>query len=78
MNKALVTALLALGALGLAAPAHADTDSNFGEGVNAADGWGFVPAAVCLQEVAQVPALGDGVGGHANHCSNGNVVGHSG
>ncbi|WP_194927021.1 hypothetical protein [Catenulispora pinisilvae] len=44
-------------------------------GVNAANNWNFTAAAVCLQEVAVVPVLGDWVGDHANNCSNGNVVG---
>lgn len=77
MKKTLVTALLALGALGIAAPAHADDDSGFGGGVNAADNWNFTSAAVCLQEVAVVPVLGDWVGDHVNNCSNGNVLDHS-
>ncbi|WP_343234563.1 MULTISPECIES: hypothetical protein [unclassified Streptomyces] len=38
-------------------------------------------AAVCPQEVAVVPVLGDRVGDHADNCSNGNgngnVIGHA-
>ncbi|GAA2211745.1 hypothetical protein GCM10009850_072050 [Nonomuraea monospora] len=77
MKRALVTMLLALGAVGIAVPAHADHDSNFGGGVNAANNWNFTAAAVCLQEVAVVPALGDYVSDHVNNCSNGNVIDHS-
>ncbi|MFE0581772.1 hypothetical protein [Streptomyces sp. NPDC058874] len=78
MKKIMTATLLAAAALGLAAPAHADNDSNFGGGVNAANNWNFTAAAVCLQEVAVVPVMGDWVGDHANHCSNGNVTDHSG
>ncbi|OXM55048.1 hypothetical protein CFP75_02240 [Amycolatopsis alba DSM 44262] len=53
-------------------------DNVFGGGVNAANNWNFTAAAVCLQEVAVVPVLGDWVGDHANNCSNGNVIDHSG
>jgi hypothetical protein len=60
-----------------AANPSADLDSNLG-GVNAANNWNFTAAAVCLQEVAVVPVLGDWVGDHANNCSNGNVIDHSG
>ncbi|MEV5972039.1 hypothetical protein [Streptomyces sp. NPDC051921] len=77
MKKPAATATLALAAVALAAPAHADDDSNFGGGVNAADNWNFTAAAVCLQEVAVVPVLGDWVGDHVNNCSNGNVIDHS-
>ncbi|MEU6786811.1 hypothetical protein ABZ912_47105 [Nonomuraea angiospora] len=66
-----MTALLALGAAGIASPAHADHDSNFGGGVNAANNWNFTAAAVCLQEVAVVP-----MGNHVNNCSNGNIIDH--
>ncbi|MFI6499735.1 hypothetical protein [Nonomuraea typhae] len=76
MKKALVTTVLALGAAGIAGPAHADNDSNFGGGVNAANNWTFTAAAVCMQEVAVVPALGDYVSDHVNNCSNGNVLDH--
>ena len=80
MKKTFVTALLALGAAGIASPALATDDpaSNFGQGVNAANNWNFTAAAVCLQEVAVVPVLGNWVGDHANNCSNGNVIDHSG
>ncbi|HEY9375070.1 hypothetical protein [Streptomyces sp.] len=78
MNKIITAVALALaGAAALASPAHADNDSNFGSGVNAANNWNFTAAAVCLQEVAVVPVLGDWVGDHANNCSNGNVIDHS-
>ncbi|MEV8321237.1 hypothetical protein AB0Q95_44530 [Streptomyces sp. NPDC059900] len=78
MRKLLLGVLPAL-VLSLAAPAaHADNDSNFGGGVNAANNWNFTAAAVCLQEVAVVPVLGDYVSDHLNNCSNGNVIDHSG
>ncbi|MFE0672242.1 hypothetical protein [Streptomyces sp. NPDC058867] len=77
MKKTVLAATLAVAALATAAPAHADNDSNFG-GANAADNWNFTAAAVCLAEVAVVPVLGDWVSDHANNCSNGNVVDHSG
>ena len=78
MNKIITAVALALaGTAALASPAHADNDSNFGNGVNAANNWNFTAAAVCLQEVAVVPVLGDWVGDHANNCSNGNVIDHS-
>ncbi|MEU9564016.1 hypothetical protein AB0D16_18585 [Streptomyces sp. NPDC048161] len=60
-----------------ASPAFADNDSSFGNGVNAADNWNFTAAAVCLQEVAVVPVLGDYVSDHVNNCSNGNVIDHT-
>ncbi|MEU9732684.1 hypothetical protein [Streptomyces sp. NPDC048002] len=78
MKKTVLAATLAVAALATAAPAHADNDSNFGGGANAADNWNFTAAAVCLAEVAVVPVLGDWVSDHANNCSNGNVVDHSG
>ncbi|WP_244199523.1 hypothetical protein [Amycolatopsis thailandensis] len=73
--------------LSAAAPAMAEgpvdgvldvVDNVFGGGVNAANNWNFTAAAVCLQEVAVVPVLGDWVGNHVNNCSNGNVIDHSG
>lgn len=77
MKKIMFAALPAL-AVSLAAPvAHADNDSGSG-GVNAANNWNFTEAAVCLQEVAVVPVLGDWAGDHVNSCSNGNVIDHSG
>ncbi|MFD4917235.1 hypothetical protein ACFWNR_29050 [Streptomyces virginiae] len=78
MKKIVSAAALTVAALALATPAHADNDINFGGGVNAANNWNFTAAAVCLQEVAVVPVLGDRVGDHANNCSNGNVIDHSG
>lgn len=73
----LAAAAAAAAAAAGAAPAHADNDSNFGGGVNAANNWNFTAAAVCLQEVAVVPVLGDHTGDHADNCSNGNVIDHS-
>lgn len=78
MKKIIGIAAAALLAVGTATPAFADNDSNFGAGVNAANNWNFTAAAVCLQEVAVVPVLGDWVGDHTNNCSNGNVIDHSG
>lgn len=78
MRKIILTATLALATAALAAPAHADDDSNFGQGVNAANNWNFTAAAVCMQELAVVPALADWTGLHKNNCSNGNVIDHSG
>ncbi|MFJ7305684.1 hypothetical protein [Streptomyces sp. NPDC099088] len=78
MRKIITTASLALVALAMAAPAHADTDDNVAGAIDAANNWNFSAAAVCLQEVAVVPVLGDYVGDHANNCSNGNVIDNSG
>ncbi|MET9607326.1 hypothetical protein ABZZ17_19960 [Streptomyces sp. NPDC006512] len=78
MKKIITIAAVALAAAAMSAPAHADNDANFGGGVNAANNWNFTAAAVCLQEVAVVPVLGDWVGDHANNCANGNVIDHSG
>lgn len=77
MRGALTVAAVAVTAAAGAAPAFADNDSNFGSGVNAANNWNFTAAAVCLQEVAVVPVLGDYLGDHANNCSNGNVIDHT-
>ncbi|WP_435599640.1 hypothetical protein [Streptomyces sp. C10-9-1] len=78
MRKIISTVTLALAAAALTTPAHADDDSNFGGGANGANNWDFTAAAVCLQEVAVVPVLGDYVSDHVNNCSNGNVIDHSG
>ncbi|MEU6311132.1 hypothetical protein [Streptomyces sp. NPDC047014] len=78
MKKIISAVALTVAAVALAAPAHADNDSNFGTGVNAANNGNFTAAAVCLQEVAVVPVLGDYVSDQANNCSNGNVIDHSG
>ncbi|MGW5738359.1 MULTISPECIES: hypothetical protein [Streptomyces] len=77
MKKITTLAGLVLGSIAMAAPAHADNDSNFGEGANAANNWDFTAAAVCLQELAVVPVGGDWTGDHQNNCSNGNVVDHA-
>lgn len=69
---------LPLAALALSAPAaYADTDSNFGPGVNAANNWNFSAAAVCFQELAVVPIGGASLSDTVNHCVNGNVLNHS-
>ncbi|RAG85132.1 hypothetical protein DN069_13480 [Streptacidiphilus pinicola] len=78
MKKIIALAAITLTALAAATPAQADNDSNFGPGVNAANNWNFTAAAVCLQELAIVPALADVTGLGFNTCSNGNVVNHSG
>ncbi|MFD3809017.1 hypothetical protein ACFWSF_37235 [Streptomyces sp. NPDC058611] len=59
MKKIITATTLALAGVGLTAPAHADTASDLGSAVNAANNWNFTAAAVCLQEVAVVPVLGD-------------------
>ncbi|MFJ9411425.1 hypothetical protein [Streptomyces sp. NPDC101393] len=77
MKKIIAITALGLAGVGLAAPAHAANDSSFSGGIDAANNWNFTAAAVCLQEVAVVPVLGDWVGDHANNCSNGNVINHT-
>ncbi|MCM2387322.1 hypothetical protein [Streptomyces albipurpureus] len=77
MKKIITLAVVALAGLSATTPAHADNDSNFGGGVNAANNWNFTAAAVCLQEVAVVPVLGDYVSDHTNNCGNGNVIDHA-
>ncbi|MFD6298291.1 hypothetical protein ACFWFU_26115 [Streptomyces sp. NPDC060235] len=77
MNKIITCGALTLVLFGAASPAFADNDSNFGGGINAANNWNFTAAAVCLQEVAVVPVLGDYISDHANNCSNGNVIDHT-
>ncbi|MDY0811085.1 hypothetical protein [Kitasatospora purpeofusca] len=80
MKKIISVAVMTLATATMTVPAHAHAhnDSNFGDGANAANLWNFTADVVCLQEVAVVPVLGDWVGGHANNCSNGNVIDHSG
>ncbi|MFG3150227.1 hypothetical protein [Streptomyces sp. NPDC048243] len=78
MRKIITSAALAMVALTMAVPAHADDDTNFGGGINTAHNWNFTAAAVCLQEVTVVPVLGDYMTDHENNCSNGNVIDHSG
>ncbi|MEV5535000.1 hypothetical protein [Streptomyces prunicolor] len=77
MKKIMMLAALSAAAIAFAAPAHADNDTNFGSGVNAANNWNFTAADVCLQELAVVPAMSDWTGNHKNNCSNGNVIDHS-
>ncbi|MFD7296726.1 hypothetical protein ACFV9W_25835 [Streptomyces sp. NPDC059897] len=74
MKKIIGVSALALAAVGIAVPAHADNDSNFGSDINAANNWNFSAASVCLQEVAVVPTGGASLGDVANHCVNGNVL----
>ncbi|MFH8526863.1 hypothetical protein ACH4GE_00405 [Streptomyces tendae] len=66
--------LLSIAALSAATPAFANDEANSGNGVNAADNWNFSAAAVCIQEVAVVPVLGDYTPDHTNNCSLGNVL----
>ncbi|MFG2878516.1 hypothetical protein ACGFYU_26525 [Streptomyces sp. NPDC048337] len=77
MKKIMSAAALTAAALALATPAHADTDSNVGGGVNAAGNWNFSAAAVCFQELAMVPVTGAWTGNTTNHCVNGNVLNHA-
>lgn len=77
MRGVLAAAAVATAAAAAAPCAYAVNDSHFGGGVNAANNWNFTAAAVCLQEVAVVPVLGDWVGDHADNCSNGNVIDHT-
>ncbi|MCH0567977.1 hypothetical protein I3F60_01630 [Streptomyces sp. MUM 136J] len=74
MRKIITTAVLALAAAAMAAPAHADDDGTFGEGVNAANNWNFSAAHVCAQELAVVPSASGWTGDPLNNCSNGNVL----
>ncbi|WP_033285314.1 hypothetical protein [Streptomyces sp. NRRL F-525] len=75
MKKIMMLAMLPAAALALAAPAaHADNDSNFGPGVNAANNWNFSAASVCFQELAAVPVGGAWAGDTVNNCVNGNVL----
>ncbi|MDT9691051.1 hypothetical protein Q5762_22415 [Streptomyces sp. P9(2023)] len=78
MKKIISAAVLVLAGVAMAAPAHADDDSNVGSGVNAANNWNFTAGDVCIQELAVVPALSDWTGNHKNNCSNGNVIDPSG
>ncbi|MEU0831008.1 hypothetical protein [Streptomyces sp. NPDC005969] len=77
MKKIIMLAAPPLAIVGMAAPAHADNDSNFGSGVNAANNWNFTESVACLQEVAAVPGNGDWVGDRTNNCSNGSVINHA-
>ncbi|WP_031226032.1 hypothetical protein [Streptomyces roseochromogenus] len=75
MRKIIMTATLALAAMAMAAPAHADNKST------PFTNWTFSPASVCGLEGAEVsalPILADYVPIHANSCSNGNVLDHPG
>ncbi|RCH64493.1 hypothetical protein DT019_32785 [Streptomyces sp. SDr-06] len=78
MRKIITCGLLAAAALSAAQPAFADNDSNFAGGVSAANNWNFAAAAVCIQELAVVPALSDWTGNHQNNCSVGNVIDQTG
>ncbi|MFJ9947765.1 hypothetical protein [Kitasatospora sp. NPDC091207] len=78
MKKIIALGALSLSLLALGTPAHADNDSNFGDGVNAVNNWNFTAAAVCFVEVAVVPVLGHYGSDHVNNCTNGNAIDHSG
>ncbi|MFD4598125.1 hypothetical protein ACFWPQ_08790 [Streptomyces sp. NPDC058464] len=73
----MMLAALSTAALALVAPAHAENDSSFGPGVNAANNWNFSAAAVCFQELAVVPAGGAWTGNTFDNCTNGNVLNHA-
>jgi hypothetical protein len=78
-TKRITLTVLSTAALALSAPmAHADNDSHFGSGVDAANNRNFTAADVCVQELAVVPDLSDRTGDHKVNCSNGNVIDHSG
>ncbi|MFJ3439509.1 hypothetical protein ACIPMU_39110 [Streptomyces cyaneofuscatus] len=73
MKKIITCGAITLGLLGAVSPAaFADSD---GSGVNAASNWNFSAAAICTQETAVVPDLGDDAG-PAGPCSNGHVIDH--
>ncbi|MFE6200666.1 hypothetical protein [Streptomyces sp. NPDC057838] len=74
MRKIISCGLITMAALSATTPAFAADDTNFGSGVNAANNWNFTAAAVCLQEVAVVPVLGDHASDHVSNCSLGNVL----
>ncbi|MGW3203441.1 hypothetical protein [Streptomyces sp. NPDC001135] len=73
MRKIIMTATLAVAAIAMAAPAHADnTSTPFAN-------WTFAPASVCGLEGAEVsalPILANYIPIHSNSCSNGNVLDH--
>ncbi|MER7761902.1 hypothetical protein [Streptomyces sp. NPDC097619] len=70
MKKIVMPAALAAAALGLAAPAHAD--SGFGGGAAAAGNhWQFAAAGVCVQELAVVPMGASWTGDSVRHCLTG-------
>jgi len=77
MKKIITLTALTVAGLALSAPAHADDDSNFGPGINAANNWNFSAASVCFQELAVVPVGGAWDGNTVNHCANGNVLKHT-
>ncbi|MFJ2741862.1 hypothetical protein ACIO3O_19615 [Streptomyces sp. NPDC087440] len=78
MKKIITVAALTLAAGLMAAPAHAYDDDPTPQGpVEAADNWNFSAGVVCMQEVAIVPVLGQGVGyvgDHSDNCTNGNII----
>ncbi|WP_240999838.1 hypothetical protein [Streptomyces sp. Tu 4128] len=59
MRKITSCGLITLAALAATTPAFATDGTNSGSGVNTANNWNFSAAAVCLQEIAVVPVLGD-------------------
>lgn len=71
MRKIIMTATLAVAALAMTAPAHADNAST------PFNNWTFSPASVCGLEGAEVsalPVLTNFVPVHANGCANGNTL----
>ncbi|WP_208608537.1 hypothetical protein [Amycolatopsis pretoriensis] len=81
MRKIIIAGLaLVSAAVGAATPAQAattesstSTDSGLIVGVTSTV-MDFTAVAVCLAEVAVVPALSDWTGNHVHNCSNGNVL----
>lgn len=55
MKKTLLAAVMAASAVALAAPAHADPDSEAGSGNH----WGSAAPALCTTETTVAPVLGD-------------------
>jgi len=69
MRKIILAATLAVAAVAMAVPAHADNKST--------PHWTFAPGSVCGLEGAEVsvlPILTDFVPVHSNNCPNGNVL----
>ncbi|MEU9992045.1 hypothetical protein AB0E10_35600 [Streptomyces sp. NPDC048045] len=76
MRKIIITAAVALATIAMAAPANADTGTNFGGGVTGGNNWTFSPAPACLSGSLGVPILSAYFPVSANKCGNGNVIDH--
>lgn len=73
----IATAVLTAAGATLAAVSPAVASPGIAEGEpNPAATWDFSAAPVCFQELAVLPAGGGWAGDVANHCVNGNVLGH--